>query len=125
MMTEIKRCEEAALLKRKQRLEDSTHRGGKAKGRGRGKSAEAAGSEAAVATAPGVTGTVDPFTWFIQNAVQYTQPSEATGNTRKLGPCYICKGLHLQKHCPVVKAQNAAIQAHLAAAVAQAPENSN
>ena len=121
----IKRCEEAALSKRKRKFEDTSQRGGKAKGKGRGKPAEAAGSEAAAAATPGVAGTVDPFTWFIQNAAQYTHPAETTANTRKLGPCYLCKGPHLQKHCPVVKAQNAAIQAHLAAAVAQAPGNSN
>ena len=125
----IRRCEEAALQKKKRRIEDSTQRGGKAKGRGRGKPAEAAGSPAeasspgAAAAAGGKSGAWDPIAWFLQNAMQFTSAADKP-TPRKLGPCYTCQGAHLQKDCPVVKAQNAAIQAHFAAAVAKAPGNS-
>jgi hypothetical protein len=119
----MRRAETAALAKKKRKAEASQR--GKTGGRGRGRPSEAAASAAAPSN-------LDPFTWaLLQNSVQqYTVPavgapvaSTSTG-ARKLGPCYTCQGPHLQKDCPVYKAQNAAIQAHLAAALAKAPGNS-
>ena len=116
----IKRCEAAALAKKKKPAQTATK--SKPAGRGRGKGSE---------TAPGPTSTLDPVSWaLLQNsAQQYMLPSfgqfapAAPTVPKILGPCYTCQGPHMQKDCPYVKAQNAALQAHLASTVAAAPGN--
>jgi hypothetical protein len=122
----IRRCETAALAKMKKPAEPTQKV--KPAGRGKGKGSGSAN--------PGTT-TLDPFTWaLLQNsAQQYTLPippalsafgqfAPAVGQgVRKLGPCYTCQGAHLQKDCPIYRAQNAAIQAHLASTIAAAPGN--
>ena len=121
----IRRCETAALAKIKKRKTETTPRG-KGVGKGRGKAPETVVSDAAK------TPTLDPFTWALlqQSAQQYQLPgmpasfAPVTAHPKKLGPCYTCQGPHLQKDCAIYKAQNAAIQAHMAAAISAAPGNS-
>jgi hypothetical protein len=119
----IRRCEATALSKLKKPSETSQKP--KAAGRGRGRGAPAAATS------------LDPFTWaLLQNsAQQYTLPSlpalSAYGQfapavaqaPKKLGPCFLCQGPHLAKDCPFARAQNAAVQAHLASTISAAPGN--
>ena len=124
----IRRCEATALAKMKKPAAAAEKPKPTNKGKGRG-----AGSASTAAST-----TLDPFTWALlsQSAQQYTLPSMPTlpalGQVapavptapRKLGPCYTCQGAHLQRDCPYYKAQNAALQAHLASTIAAAPGNS-
>jgi hypothetical protein len=121
----IRRCEATALAKQKKPSEATQKP--KAAGRGRGRGGGAPASSAA-------TTTLDPFTWALlqQSAQQYTIPTLPTLGQfapavahapKKLGPCFLCQGPHLAKDCPFAKAQNAAVQAHLASAIAAAPGN--
>jgi hypothetical protein len=119
----IRRCEAAALAKQKKPSEAAQKP--KAAGRGRGRGAPASSAAAT---------TLDPFTWALlqQSAQQYTIPTlPALGQfapaiaqaPKKLGPCFLCQGPHLAKDCPFARAQNAAVQAHLASTIAAAPGN--
>jgi hypothetical protein len=122
----IRRCETAALAKMKKPAEPTQKV--KTAGRGKGRGAGTA--------SPG-TATLDPLTWALlqQSAQQFTLPTlpslaafgqfapAATQVPRKLGPCYTCQGPHLQKDCPIYRAQNAAVQAHLTSTIAAAPGN--
>ena len=126
----IRRCETAALAKLNKRKSEAPQKG-KGAGRGRGKAPETVTSEPGPAT-PVPQTPLDPFTWALlqQSAQQYQLPGFPAGFAtqaaapRKLGPCFTCQGPHLQKDCPIYKAQNAALQAHMAAAIAAAPGNS-
>jgi hypothetical protein len=126
----IRKCETLALEKKRRRLDDSTgnKRGrGAGKGPGKGKNASPATETAAAASATPALPTLDPFTLaLLQSSMQALIPSPvntAKAPPKKLGPCFVCQGDHLQNDCPYVKGQRAAYQQHLAAQLATAPGN--
>jgi hypothetical protein len=133
----IRRCETAALDKKRRRLDDAANnsngnsnnnrrgRGGK-QGAGRGKpAATETVSEVVPASAPAPA--LDPFTLAILTsslqAFASSPLNPGKANQRKLGPCFVCQGDHLQNDCPYVKGQRAAYQQQLAASIANAPGN--
>ena len=134
----IRRCETAALEKRKRRLEkpNSNKRGrngnnnnnnnnnanSNGKGGGKGK-ATATVTEAS----PTVVNSLDPLMLtLLQNQLQSFMPATLAAKSppKKLGPCFVCQGDHLQNDCPYVRAQRAAYQQHMAASLGNAPGNS-
>jgi hypothetical protein len=133
----IRRCEAAALDKKRRRLDESANnksgnnnnnkRGRGAnnyKGAGRGKSET---TEPASTPVPAAPPALDPYTLsMLTSSLQAFASSPLGGGKstpRKLGPCFICQGDHLQNDCPYYKAQRAAYQQQFAASIANAPGN--
>ena len=118
----IRRAEELAVNKKK-RKHEASQRGGRGGGRG-GK-----GRGGPVSTE---TSSEDPFAWFLQQLGLASQTTGGAGVAtavtaipaaaaaapapvkRVLGPCYYCTGPHLQANCPILKNQQAIVQAHQA-----------
>ena len=133
----IRKCEAAALEKIKKRREESN---GNKRGRGANNSnnsnnsagqnnGKAGGKGKAANTAESstaVTPAIDPLTLaLLQNQLQSFLPATlaAKAPPKKLGPCYVCQGDHLQNDCPYVRAQRIAYQQHMASQIANAPGN--
>jgi hypothetical protein len=121
----IRKCEQVALEKKKRRIEESTNKRGRGGGQKGGKPRAELADRVDNTDNVG-DGLLSQFPWsLLMEAAKNFNQTPTQGHTgRKLGPCYICGGPHLQNACPILRGQQAAAQAQLAANVAQAPGNS-
>jgi hypothetical protein len=121
----IRRCETAALEKKRRRIEES---GKKSKGGNANKGGKGKANTTVIADADEPLLDQFPCNLFAQAARNLMNPgAHAVSNQahpKKLGPCYTCAGPHLQNACPFARNQQAALQAQLAANLANAPGNS-
>ena len=122
--TKIKRAEVSALAKKKRKQEAA----GSSSKRGRGGARGGRGGARTATSTESSEGGLDPFIWALltQSAANFNSTAQgeaAPAVSKKLGPCYTCKGPHMQNACPIYKAQQAALQAQMASVIAAAPGN--